>query len=130
MAGDGIGPEVTAQAVRVLKRRWHERQDIEFEFAEALVGGAAIEASGSPLPPRTIDACRDSARRAAGRRRRAAMVGTGARVRPEQGLLDLRRILGLFANLRPVRPLADPARCVAAQGRRCCAASTSWSSAN
>jgi 3-isopropylmalate dehydrogenase len=60
LGGDGIGPEVTAEAVRVLQAV-AARHGHEFEFVEALVGGAAIDASGSPLPPRTIDACRTSA---------------------------------------------------------------------
>jgi 3-isopropylmalate dehydrogenase len=102
LGGDGIGPEVTAEAVRVLqtvgKRFGHE-----FEFVEALVGGAAIDASGSPLPPRTIDACRSSAAVLLGAVGGPQWSDPSARVRPEQGLLELRRVLGLFANLRPVR---------------------------
>ena len=57
LGGDGIGPEVTGEAVRVLEAV-ASRFGHEFEFVEALIGGAAIDASGSPLPPRTIDACR------------------------------------------------------------------------
>ena len=60
LGGDGIGPEVTAEAVRVLQAV-ADRFGHEFEFAAALIGGAAIDASGSALPPRTIDACRESA---------------------------------------------------------------------
>ena len=60
LGGDGIGPEVTAEAVRVLQAVG-AKFGHEFEFAEALIGGAAIDASGSALPPRTIDACRESA---------------------------------------------------------------------
>ena len=104
LGGDGIGPEVTAQAVRVLQALG-QQDGLEFEFVDALVGGAAIEASGSPLPPRTIDACRSSAAVLLGAVGGPQWSDPGARVRPEQGLLDLRRILGLFANLRPVRPL-------------------------
>jgi 3-isopropylmalate dehydrogenase len=104
LGGDGIGPEVTSEAVRVLEavagRRGHE-----FEFVEALVGGAAIDASGSPLPPRTIDACRSSDAVLLGAVGGPRWSDPAARVRPEQGLLDLRRTLGLFANLRPVRTL-------------------------
>jgi 3-isopropylmalate dehydrogenase len=102
LGGDGIGPEVTAEAVRVLEAV-AARHGHEFEFVEALVGGAAIDASGSPLPPRTIDACRSSAAVLLGAVGGPKWSDPGARVRPEQGLLELRRTLGLFANLRPVR---------------------------
>jgi 3-isopropylmalate dehydrogenase len=104
LGGDGIGPEVTAEAVRVLetvaRHHWHD-----FEFVEALVGGAAIDASGSPLPPRTIDACRTSAAVLLGAVGGPRWSNPAARVRPEAGLLELRRTLGLFANLRPVRTI-------------------------
>ena len=102
LGGDGIGPEVTAEAVRVLAAV-AARFGHEFEFVEALVGGAAIDASGSPLPPRTIDACRSSAAVLLGAVGGPRWSDPAARVRPEQGLLELRRTLGLFANLRPVR---------------------------
>jgi 3-isopropylmalate dehydrogenase len=104
LGGDGIGPEVTAEAVRVLeavgKACGHE-----FEFPEALIGGAAIDASGSPLPPRTIDACRSCDAVLLGAVGGPRWSDPNARVRPEQGLLELRRTLGLFANLRPVKTL-------------------------
>jgi 3-isopropylmalate dehydrogenase len=102
LGGDGIGPEVTGEAVRVLEvvaRRFGH----DFEFAEALIGGAAIDSSGSPLPPRTIDACRSSDAVLLGAVGGPQWSDPSARVRPEQGLLELRRVLGLFANLRPVR---------------------------
>jgi 3-isopropylmalate dehydrogenase len=102
LGGDGIGPEVTAEAVRVLQAV-AARHGHEFEFVEALVGGAAIDASGSPLPPRTIDACRSSAAVLLGAVGGPQWSDPAARVRPEQGLLELRRTLGVFANLRPVR---------------------------
>jgi 3-isopropylmalate dehydrogenase len=104
LGGDGIGPEVTAEAVRVLETvaRHHGH---DFEFVEALVGGAAIDASGSPLPPRTIDACRTSAAVLLGAVGGPRWSNPAARVRPEAGLLELRRTLGLFANLRPVRTI-------------------------
>jgi 3-isopropylmalate dehydrogenase len=102
LGGDGIGPEVTAEAVRVLQTVG-KCYGHEFEFVEALVGGAAIDASGSPLPPRTIDACRSSAAVLLGAVGGPQWSDPSARVRPEQGLLELRRVLGLFANLRPVR---------------------------
>jgi 3-isopropylmalate dehydrogenase len=104
LGGDGIGPEVTAEAVRVL-RAVAEVHGHEFEFAEALVGGAAIDASGSALPPRTIHACRESAAVLLGAVGGPQWSDPAAPVRPEQGLLDLRRTLGVFANLRPVKTL-------------------------
>jgi 3-isopropylmalate dehydrogenase len=104
LGGDGIGPEVTAEAVRVLEAV-AQRYGHEFQFVEALIGGAAIDASGSPLPPRTIDACRESAAVLLGAVGGPKWSDPSARVRPEQGLLELRRTLGVFANLRPVKPL-------------------------
>jgi 3-isopropylmalate dehydrogenase len=104
LGGDGIGPEVTAEAVRVLQAV-ASKYGHDFEFPEALIGGAAIDASGSALPPRTIDACRESAATLLGAVGGPKWSDPGARVRPEQGLLELRRTLGVFANLRPVRTM-------------------------
>ena len=104
LGGDGIGPEVTAVAVAVLQAV-AARFEHQFEFTEALIGGAAIDATGSPLPPRTIAACRDSDAVLLGAVGGPQWSTPGARVRPEQGLLELRGTLGLFANLRPVRVL-------------------------
>jgi 3-isopropylmalate dehydrogenase len=104
LGGDGIGPEVTAEAVRVLQAVG-SKYGHDFEFSEALIGGAAIDASGSALPPRTIDACRESAATLLGAVGGPKWSDPGARVRPEQGLLELRRTLGVFANLRPVRTM-------------------------
>ena len=103
LGGDGIGPEVTGEAVRVLVAV-ATRFGHQFEFVEALIGGAAIDASGSPLPPRTIDACRSGDAVLLGAVGGPQWSDPAARVRPEQGLLELRRVLGVFANLRPVRP--------------------------
>jgi 3-isopropylmalate dehydrogenase len=108
LGGDGIGPEVTAEAVRVLQAV-AQRFGHEFAFIEALVGGAAIDASGSALPPRTIDACRESAAVLLGAVGGPKWSDPSAPVRPEQGLLELRRMLGVFANLRPVKTLASMA---------------------
>ena len=104
LGGDGIGPEVTAAAVRVLEAA-ASAFGHEFTFSEALIGGAAIDATGSPLPPRTIDACRSCEAVLLGAVGGPKWSDPSARVRPEQGLLELRRTLGLFANLRPVRTL-------------------------
>jgi len=101
LAGDGIGPEVTAQAVRVLEAVAH-RHDHTFEFEEWPVGGVAITQEGMPLPSSTLDACLAS---------NAVLLGAvGApehdklarAARPETGLLALRNALGAYANLRPV----------------------------
>jgi len=103
LAGDGIGGEVTAEAVRALEAV-AVRFDHRFEFESALLGGAAIDATGMPLPPATL---------ALATRADAILLGAvggprwsdpNAAVRPEQGLLQLRKALGLFANLRPVVP--------------------------
>jgi len=103
LAGDGIGGEVTAEAVRALERM-ASRFGHRFEFESALLGGAAIDATGAPLPPETL---------ALAARADAILLGAvggpkwsdpDAAVRPEQGLLQLRKALGLFANLRPVVP--------------------------
>ena len=106
LGGDGIGPEVTASAVRVLKAV-AKRRDHDFQYVEALIGGAAIDASGSPLPSRTIDACRSSDAVLLGAVGGPQWSDPAARVRPEQGLLELRRVLGVFANLRPVRTIPE-----------------------
>ncbi|GIX39398.1 MAG: 3-isopropylmalate dehydrogenase [Silanimonas sp.] len=103
LAGDGIGPEVIAAAVAVLEAV-AEGFGHCFVFEDALIGGAAIEACGNPLPEATLAACE---------RADAVLLGAvggprwsdpKAPVRPEQGLLALRRALGVFANLRPVKP--------------------------
>jgi len=102
LGGDGIGPEVTAAAVRVLKKvavlHGHD-----FAFVDAQIGGVAIDATGSPLPPRTVEACRSSDAVLLGAVGGPKWSDPAARVRPEQGLLELRRLLGVYANLRPVR---------------------------
>jgi len=104
LPGDGIGPEVTAAAHRVLKRI-AERHGHAFTFDVHLIGGAAIDTTGDPLPPQTVASCRDSD---------AVLLGavggpkwTGGAVRPEQGLLQLRATLGVYANLRPVRVIEE-----------------------
>ncbi len=101
--GDGIGPEVTAQAVKALKAV-AQTGGPQFEFQKALVGAVAIDHTGSPLPDETLELCRASD---------AILFGAigdpkydndpKATVRPEQGLLKLRKELGLFANIRPVK---------------------------
>lgn len=100
--GDGIGPEVTRQSIKVLNavgEKFHH----EFEYDYCLMGADAIDKTGNPLPDETIEACLNSD---------AILFGAighpkydndpTAKVRPEQGLLKLRRSLQLFANIRPV----------------------------
>jgi 3-isopropylmalate dehydrogenase len=100
LGGDGIGPEVVAQGVRVLQAV-AARGGHRFELQEGLVGGVAMDRTGKPLPEETLSLCRSSD---------AVLLGAvggprwdpHAAVRPEQGLLALRKELGLYANLRPV----------------------------
>ncbi|MBD2000686.1 3-isopropylmalate dehydrogenase [Leptolyngbya sp. FACHB-541] len=104
LPGDGIGPEIMAVAVDVLKRVG-QQLEIQFEFHEALMGGASIDATGNPLPAETLETCRDSDAVLL-----AAIGGTKwdslpNDQRPERGLLGLRAGLGLFANLRPAQIL-------------------------
>ena len=111
LPGDGVGTEVTTQATRVLQTV-AEHGDHEFTFQSALIGGVAIDEAGDPLPPdtRALVASAD-----------AVLLGAvggpkwsdpSAKLRPEQGLLALRALLGVYANLRPVKvhpSLADAA---------------------
>ena len=100
--GDGIGPEVTAQAMRVLEAV-AEQFKHEFQYEFGLMGADAIDKTGSPLPDETIEICKRS---------NAILFGAighpkydndpNAKVRPEQGLLKLRKSLSLFANIRPI----------------------------
>ena len=100
LPGDGIGPEIVSAATRVLDAVG------EFDYEERLVGGASIDAEGTALTEGVLEACRNAD---------AVLLGAvggpkwdttdpGA-PRPEQGLLGLRKGLGLFANLRPVKPI-------------------------
>jgi len=102
LPGDGVGPEVTAEAVACLQEV-AGRFGHAFSFQEALIGGAALDATGDPLPQATLEACQSS---------RAVLLGAVGgpawdqhprHQRPESGLLRLRQGLGLYANLRPVQ---------------------------
>src|SRR6185295_10858456 len=101
IAGDGIGPEVVAEGLRVLERIAMKFKH-EFAMNAAPFGGAAIDLHGDPLPQVTLDECRAAD---------AVLLGAiggpkwgpAAKVRPEQGLLRLRRELGVYANLRPIK---------------------------
>ena len=103
LSGDGIGPEVIRQSIKVLKAI-EEIYEHSFEFKEELVGGIAIDETGNPLPDQTLNLCKKSD---------AVLFGAigdtkydnnpDLKVRPEQGLLKLRKELGLFANIRPIK---------------------------
>ena len=103
LAGDGIGPEVTAQSIKVLNAI-AEKFNHEFTYHEALMGAIAIDETGEPLPQKTLDICFDTD---------AVLFGAigdpkydndpSAKVRPEQGLLALRKALNLYTNIRPVK---------------------------
>jgi 3-isopropylmalate dehydrogenase len=105
LPGDGIGPEVTAAAVEVL-RAVAARYGHDFHFREHLIGGAAIDATGSALPDDTLAAARDADAILLGAVGGPKWSDPNAKVRPEQGLLAIRKALGLYANLRPVKPHA------------------------
>ena len=99
LPGDGIGPEILTAAQRVLEALG------EFEFTEHLIGGASIDAHGTALTDEVLDACRDSDAILLGAVGGPKWDTTDPKApRPEQGLLGLRKGLGLFANLRPVKP--------------------------
>ena len=103
LPGDGIGPEIIAEAQRVLELV-QSKFDHKFSFESCLIGGIAIDETGDPLPQATIDACKPS---------HAVLLGAvggpkwddpNAKTRPEAGLLKIRKELELFANLRPIAP--------------------------
>ena len=102
LPGDGIGPEVTAAAVAVL-RAVGENSGHEFTFTECAIGGVAIDTQGDPLPPATLVACKAADAVLLGAVGGPKWSDPNAKVRPEQGLLGLRAALGVYANLRPVR---------------------------
>ncbi len=102
LPGDGIGPEVTAAAQRVLSRV-AEIGGHTLTFKEALMGGCAIDATGDPLPPQTVALCEESDAILLGAVGGPKWSDPSAPVRPEQGLLRLRGHFELFANLRPVK---------------------------
>ena len=103
LAGDGIGPEVTKWGKNVLQAI-ADKFGHDFQFDEALLGHSAIEATGNPLPDETLEKCKNSD---------AILLGAvghpvydnnpNAKVRPEQGLLKIRKELGLYTNIRPIK---------------------------
>jgi 3-isopropylmalate dehydrogenase len=102
LPGDGIGPEVTAEAVRVLEAVSRKRGHT-FSFSERLMGGCSIDAHGTALTDEVLADCRASDAVLLGAVGGPKWDDPKAKVRPEQGLLGLRKGLGVFANLRPVK---------------------------
>lgn len=103
LAGDGIGPEISAEGVKVMKAVC-SKFGHQVTFTEALCGAAAIDVVGNPFPEETLKACQDADAvlfSAVGDPR--FDNNPNAKVRPEQGLLAMRKQLGLFANIRPVQ---------------------------
>ncbi len=100
LPGDGIGPEVTAEAVHLL-RTVATAGSHDFGFTEALIGGAAIDATGTPLPPSTVELCLESDAVLLGAVGDNRFNHLTPDKRPEAGLLQIRQVLGGFANLRP-----------------------------
>lgn len=106
LPGDGIGPEILAQGVAILKAVG-QKFGHEFVFSEALIGGAAFDATGSPLPEATIEACRKADAVFLAAVGGPKWDGLAPDKRPEKGLLGIRKELGLFANLRPALLLPE-----------------------
>lgn len=106
LPGDGIGPEIVAQAQRVLEVI-AQKFGHTFSFTSCRIGGIAIDETGDPLPQATIDACRQSDAILLGAVGGPKWDDPTAKTRPEVGLLKIRKELGLFANLRPITPLKE-----------------------
>jgi len=102
LPGDGVGPEVTAAAVAVLKTV-ATRYEHEFSFDEQLIGGSAIDTTGEPLPAASLAACQAADAVLLGAVGGPKWSDPNAPVRPEQGLLALRAALAVYANLRPLQ---------------------------
>lgn len=103
LPGDGIGPEVTIAAQAILETI-AEQHNHQFEFSSHSMGGNAIDDYGIPLPPKTLQACQDADAILLGAVGGPKWSDPAAKIRPEQGLLGLRKELGLYANLRPIKP--------------------------
>jgi len=100
LPGDGVGPEIVAEAVKLIEAL-QASGDLAVELEHAQVGGAALDASGSPLPESTLALARDADAVLLGAVGGPKWDAVERHLRPEQGLLDLRTALGVFANLRP-----------------------------
>src|SRR3569833_3776982 len=102
LGGDGIGPEVVAEGLRVLEAIG-ESFGHQFSLAQLPFGGVAIDAHGEPLPPATLKSCLEADAVQLGAIGGPKWSAPTAKERPEQGLLKLRKELGVYANLRPVK---------------------------
>ena len=102
LPGDGLGPDVTASARQVLDRI-AAKHGHAFEYREELIGGAAMDALGDPLPPATVESCSLADAVLLGAVGGPKWSNPNATIRPEQGLLKLRSVLGVYANIRPVK---------------------------
>jgi len=102
LPGDGIGPEITTEAVKVTQSA-ADRAGLALTFDEHLIGGAAIDATGDPFPAATREAAQAADAILLGAVGGPKWDDPQASVRPEQGLLAIRKTLGLFANLRPIK---------------------------
>ncbi len=105
LRGDGIGPEIVAEAVKVLDAAAQKYQ-FEVQYTDALLGGAAIDETGVPLPDQTVELCRKADAVLLGAVGGPKWETLPGNLRPEAGLLGIRSALGLFANLRPARIFA------------------------
>jgi 3-isopropylmalate dehydrogenase len=104
LPGDGIGPEVVKEA-RLVLEAVAKRHGHQFKFTEHLLGGCAIDAKGTAMPDETLVACQAADAVLLGAVGGPKWDDPAAKVRPEQGLLGLRKGMQLYANLRPVRPM-------------------------
>ena len=104
LPGDGVGPEIMAEARKVLSAI-EQRFGHTFDLFETAIGGAAIDAYGVPVRPEDIERCRTADAVLLGAVGGPKWDNPNAKIRPEQGLLAIRKALGLYANLRPVAVL-------------------------
>ena len=102
IAGDGIGPEIVAEAIKILNVAG-ELSGHEFEYKHVLMGGCAIDATGVPLPEETVEICKTSDAVLLGAVGGPKWDNLPGHLRPEAGLLGIRSALGLYANLRPAK---------------------------
>lgn len=102
LPGDGIGPEIIAEALKVLNAV-ADLDGFELEFEQHLIGGAAIDLAGTPLPESTVDACRNADAVLLGAVGGPKWDANPPELRPEKGLLGIRKALQLYTNLRPVK---------------------------
>ncbi|HSU91749.1 MAG TPA: 3-isopropylmalate dehydrogenase [Sporolactobacillaceae bacterium] len=106
LKGDGIGPEVVGEALQILKII-ARLSAVNLEFKEGMIGGHALDTSGTPLPDEVIKHAQDSDAILLGAVGGPKWDNPNAEQRPEQALLGLRKLLGLFANVRPVKPVKE-----------------------